>query len=279
MKLVVLSDIHGNLPALKAVTEDIARWKPDIVVVAGDIVNRGPLPRECLEFALQRRERQGWILLRGNHEDYVINVAADPSSRLGPEEAVRTNVRWTAEQIGDPAPLIALPTVFELNGPHGEVRVVHASMRHNRDNILIDTPDHLLRQQIAPAPVVFCCGHTHRPLVRRLDATLVVNAGAVGLPFDDNPRASYAQLTWDKQGWQAEIIRLPYDYEQTARDYESSGFLSNSGPIAPLIFEEFRTAHPYLATWYRTYETDILAGIMTPKQSVEAFLAAKRHTV
>ena len=151
MKIAVLSDIHGNLAALHAIAEDIHRWQPDKIVVAGDIINRGPLPRQCLDFTLERERYSGWLVLRGNHEEYVINVAADPSARVGAEEAVRANVRWTAAQIGDVAPLLAMPTQISLQGPDGgEVRIVHASMRHNRDNVLINTPDDELRAQIAP---------------------------------------------------------------------------------------------------------------------------------
>ena len=67
MQIAVLADIHGNLPALKAVAAEIDRLSPDLVVVAGDFQNRGPNPREVTEFVAQ----SGWTLLRGNHEDYV----------------------------------------------------------------------------------------------------------------------------------------------------------------------------------------------------------------
>lgn len=275
MKLAVLSDIHGNLPALRSVADDIATWQPDEVVVAGDIVNRGPLPRQCLEYVLERQRRNGWHVLRGNHEEYVLNIIADPSPRAGAEEVVRANVRWTAAQVGDVSSLAAMPTIVQLQAPDGgEIRVVHASMRYNRDNILVDTPDDLLRAQIDPAPPLFCCGHTHRPLVRQIDSTLVVNAGAVGLPFDGDIRASYARLSWIDSGWQAEIIRVPYDREQAARDYEL--FLAESGPIAPIVFAEFQTAHPRLSTWFRQYNDLLLAGALTPAQAVEAFLREYR---
>ena len=127
---------------------------------------------------------------------------------------------------------------ISLRAPDGgEARVVHASMRHNRDNILPDTPDEILREQIAPAPPLICVGHTHRPLIRMIDATLVVNAGSAGLPFDGDVRASYAQLTW-QAGWQATIARVNYDRDQTKRDYEETGFMRDSGPIAALIYDE-----------------------------------------
>ena len=75
MKIAALSDIHGNLPALEIVTTNIEQWQPDFVIVGGDIINRGPLSRDCLEWTLAREGRDGWQLVRGNHEDYVLEFA------------------------------------------------------------------------------------------------------------------------------------------------------------------------------------------------------------
>ncbi len=69
MKLAVLSDIHGNVPALQAVVEHVEAWGPDHVIVNGDIVNRGPYSLECLQAVQEKQAVQGWQLLRGNHED------------------------------------------------------------------------------------------------------------------------------------------------------------------------------------------------------------------
>ena len=273
-KLAVLSDIHGNFAALQAVADHIDRWEPDAVVVAGDIINRGPRSRECLDFVLARAADSGWWLIRGNHEEYVLNVVRDPSPRPGLEGAVRQSVGWTAQQVGDAVPAIdALPAQISLRAPDGgEARVVHASMRSNRDNILPDTPDEILREQIAPAPPLIVVGHTHRPLTRTIDESLVVNAGSAGLPFDGDTRASYAQLTW-RAGWHATIARVGCDRQQAARDYEQSGFMRDSGPIAALIYDEFRTARPRLSSWIARYKDAVLAGELTAADSVRDYLA------
>jgi predicted phosphodiesterase len=273
-KLAVLSDIHGNFAALQAVADHIDRWEPDAIVVAGDIVNRGPRSRDCLRFVLARAADSGWQVIRGNHEEYVLRVAREPGERPGLAGAVRQNVGWTAQQLGDAVATIeGLPAQISLRAPdRGEARVVHASMRHNRDNILPDTPDEVLRAQIAPAPPLICVGHTHRPLMRTIDATLVVNAGSAGLPFDGDTRASYAQLTW-RNGWQATIARVAYDRDQTKRDFAAIGFMRESGAIAALIYDEFRTARPRLSRWMERYKDAVLAGDLTPAESVRDYLA------
>ena len=273
-KLAVLSDIHGNFAALQAVADHIDRWQPDAVVVAGDIVNRGPRSRDCLRFVLARAAEMGWQIIRGNHEEYVLGVVREPGAYPGLEGAVRENVGWTAWHLGDELALIdGLPAQISLQAPDGgEARVVHASMRHNRDNILHDTPDEILREQIAPAPPLICVGHTHRPLVRTIDTTLVVNAGSAGLPFDGDVRASYAQLSW-QAGWRATLARVDYDRDQTKHDYDATGFMRDSGPIAALIYDEFRTAHPRLSSWIARYKDAVLAGELTPADAVRDYLA------
>ena len=72
MKIAVLADIHGNMPALERVTTHIEAWGADQVIVAGDVVNRGPQPRTCLQFVEDKQQSAGWQVVRGNHEDYVL---------------------------------------------------------------------------------------------------------------------------------------------------------------------------------------------------------------
>lgn len=153
-------------------------------------------------------------------------------------------------------------------------RVVHASMRGTRDGIFLETPDDVLRQQIVPPPKLFVVGHTHKPLVRAIDETLVVNVGAVGLPFDLDPRACYAQLTWREGQWAAEIVRVDYDRAQADRDFDETGFIDEAGPIARLIRDELAQARSNLFEWTRDYEAAVVAGQMTMADSVTRFLAA-----
>jgi len=80
MKIAVLADIHANFRALEIVVDNVERWKPDYVFVAGDIVNRGPRSSCCLNLILEKQKNDGWFTIRGNHEDYVIerNQPEDP---------------------------------------------------------------------------------------------------------------------------------------------------------------------------------------------------------
>jgi predicted phosphodiesterase len=281
MKLAVLADIHGNLVALETVVAHIEQWQPDLVVVAGDIVNRGPRPGECLQFVRARQQNEGWWVIRGNHEDYVSRYADPEMVCSGLEFEIYRSAYWTYQQLnGDVSALETMPFHLDLTDPNGgQVRIVHASIHSVQDGIFPRTTDDELRQKIylpdQPAPVLFCTAHTHWPLIRHLDETLVVNVGSVGLPFDGDHRAGYGQFTWQEGRWQAEIIRLEYDWAQAERDFFDTGYLAGGGPLVELILDELRTARPNLFKWTHQYQSAILAGEITLEDAVALFLAEK----
>ena len=273
MKVAVLSDVHGNLPALQTVVDDIDRWEPDLVVVDGDIINRGPRSGDCLELLLDRRKSANWHLLRGNHEEFVLDCTDPNRPQSGPGYETTRFAHFALAQVaGHIDDLRALPDAFERGAPNGELlRIVHASMLSNRDGVYPITTDEDLRRQIAPAPAVFVTGHTHRPLVREIDRTLVVNIGSVGSSFDDDRRASYGRFHW-AGGWTAEVMRLDYDYAQIERDYVCSGFLDEGGALAQLMLVELRKARGLIFRWASRYEEAVMTGRMSLEESVRAVL-------
>lgn len=277
MKVAVLSDIHGNLPALEAVIGDIDAWAPDSVIVDGDIINRGPMSGACLDLVTERHERDGWHILRGNHEEFVLDCSDPEQPTRGPVYEMKRFAHFALEQVADRvAYLHTLPDVYEHPGPDGQLlRVVHASMRSNRDGIYPMTPDSELRKQIAPAPAVFVTAHTHRPLMRRVDDTLVVNIGSVGSSFDLDRRAGYGRFTWTDEGWAAEIVRVDYDYAQVEADYVRSGFLEVGGPLAQLMLVELRKARGLIHRWAGQYEDAVLRGQMSLEESVRHVLTER----
>ena len=276
MKVAVLADIHGNINALETVAEHIDGWGADAVVVAGDVINRGPLPLVCLSFVQQRQHSNGWLVVRGNHEDYVLDQARTDAPRSGPHFEISRNAFWTYQKLnGQIDSLQTMPFQISIPGPaNSEIRVVHASMRNNRDGIYPESSDAELRIKIAPGPAVLCVGHTHRPLIRQVDESLVVNVGSVGIPFDGDRRACYAQVTRKNLLWQAKIIRLDYDRAKTEQDYFSSGFISGAGPMASLMLVEFRQSRSHIHRLIYTYEEAIVSGEITMVDAVNRYLAA-----
>ncbi len=274
MKLAILADIHANFPALEAVAGHVERWQPDMVFVAGDTVNRGPRSLDCLRFVQEKQQTEGWQVIRGNHEDYIIARSRPEDPRSGPRFELYRNSYFTYQQLNeDVSDLLAMPEKISRFLPEGgEIRITHASMLGIRDGIYAKTTDEELCKKIDPPPALFCAGHTHRSLIRTLNGTLVVNAGSVGLPFDADTRAGYAQITRQNGQWQAEIVRLPYDMEQARRDLYDTGFMDSGGPLSELILIELETGLSQLYQWSAQYVDPVLNGEITVAESVRQFL-------
>lgn len=278
MKIALLSDIHGNLPALEAVTADIEAWQPDMTVVDGDVVNGGPSSQACWRFVRGQQQTASWQILRGNHEDYVVEWS-DPLVPLqGPAYELSRLSHWTYGQLdGEAAELAALPDRLGYEADDGStLLVIHASIWGNRAGIYPATPEEEMRHKIAPYPTVFVTAHTHVPFMRQLGDTLLVNIGAVGLPGDGDWRASYGRLSWSRaRGWRAEIRRVAYDRRQTERDFVDSGFLAEAGPGALLTLVELRSARDAKTQWTRQYGQSVREGHIPMAEAVERFLAAE----
>ncbi len=274
MQVAVISDIHGNLPALEAVIAHVDAWSPDFVVVGGDIINRGPRSGACLDLLVDRRETQGWHLLRGNHEEFVLDCGEPDRPLSGPAYEMKRFAHFALSQVGPHIETLRmLPDVFEKPAPGGALlRIVHASMRSNRDGIYPMSINEDIRHQIAPAPAVFITGHTHRPLMRQVDNTLVVNIGSVGASFDGDRRAGYGRFTWQSDHWAAEIVRVEYDFQRIEEDYVQSGFLEEGGPLAQLMLVELRKARGLIHRWAGQYEEAVLANRLSLEESVRLVL-------
>lgn len=275
MKIAVLSDIHGNVPALRAVIDDIDAWQPDQVIVNGDIVNRGPCSHTCLEFVLNRQKEDGWHILSGNHEKYLLSCASPEFSTYDPAFEINRFAYWTTQQLnGAMSQLTSLPEQFVCWAPDGsEFRVIHASMRSNRDGLYVEQSDAALERRIAPAPAVFVTGHTHQAFVREVNHSLVVNAGSAGAPFDLDWRPSYGCFSWhEHSGWKAEIRRVDYDRRLIEEDYVRSGFLAEAGPLAQLMLVELRRARGLIFRWAEQYEQAVLEDEISIEESVKNIL-------
>ncbi|WP_298819980.1 metallophosphoesterase family protein [Chloroflexus sp.] len=276
MKLAVLADIHANLSAFQAVIADIEQWQPDVVIIAGDIINRGPQPRACLELALRMRSQQGWHVIRGNHEGYILNYDRDVQAGHPPKggrRALLGPIIWTHQEVFDLLSAIrTLPTQVTLATSGGAVQVYHASIHHDRDGLLPNHTRSELRAKIDPRAAVFCTAHTHMPFARQVEETLVVNVGSVGLPFDGDWRAAYARITLDQQGWHAQIVRVPYDREATLQAAREV-MLPSSGPIAHIMLRELETARSLLFDFVPVYNEPVIAGVISLEEAVRRFLS------
>ncbi len=215
MRIVIFSDVHGNVVALEAVLAEIRRRAaPDALFVAGDLVQQGPRPAETLAL-LRSLDRARFVM--GNTDQYLIDDSHD-------EEEVLFTRRHLSED--DIAFVRGLPFEQRLEvAPGHELLVVHANPRDLEGAITPDSPDALIRPWFAGVTAeVVAFGHYHMPFARQLDGRTLVDVASVGMSRDGDQRAVYAVLTWERGTWQIEHRRVPYDIQAVARDYIAVGF-------------------------------------------------------
>jgi putative phosphoesterase len=176
MPVAALYDVHGNLPALEAVLAEIPEGAT--IVVGGDVVAGGAQPAETLERLRSLGDRVVWI--RGNADREL--TPGEPG--LAPEGTLEeTRAALTDEQI---AFLHANPPTAQI----ARVLYCHATPRNDVDIFTERTPDEPLIPifEAVDADVVVC-GHTHMQFDRTIAGKRVINAGSVGMPYEDEPGA------------------------------------------------------------------------------------------
>jgi putative phosphoesterase len=215
MRIVLFSDIHGNVVALEAVLSEIRRMEaPDALFIAGDLVLLGPRPAEALALL---RSLDGARFVKGNTDQYLIDDSDD-------EHEVAFARRRLSED--DIAFVRDLPFEQRLEvAPGHELLVVHANPRDLEGQIRPDSSDEMLRPMLLGVTAdLIAFGHYHVPFVRRLDRWTLVDVASVGMPRDGDQRAVYTVLDWQRGTWQVEHRRVPFDIQAVARDYTATGY-------------------------------------------------------
>ena len=183
MRVAVLADIHGNLPALDAVLAEIDAAGVDTVVLNGDMTT-GPMPAQTLDRLADLGDRAVWV--HGNCER---ELAAAYHGSLSPDlpDQVLLPTRYCASQLAprhlDLITGLPLSVTLEVTGL-GRVRFCHATTRSDTEIVLVDSPVDRYREAFAdtaePAVVL---GHTHMPFDRLADRRRFINPGSVGMPY------------------------------------------------------------------------------------------------
>jgi predicted phosphodiesterase len=232
-RLALISDIHANLPALRAVLADIdERANIDAIYHLGDLTGYAPWPNEVVSL-LRERAIPG---ISGNYDSTVATNYKHCGCRADTphdEELSHTSFEWTLAHVTPetkkylgslPFRLDIRPFGGHVSGP--TITLVHGSQTLNTVYVTEDRSDAFLEKMAKdlgshPEDVV-CFGHTHRPWHRVVEGVQFVNMGSVGRPKDGDPRASYVLLTTEGSAVRVEFVRVAYDVDEAARGIRES---------------------------------------------------------
>lgn len=271
MRIAILADIHGNLPAFEAALEH-ARRRADRLIIAGDVVVGAPDSAACWRLA----RGLGCPILRGNHEGYV---AAFGTPAAPPDWQTRqfAPVRWAAEQLdaAERREIDGLPRL--LRPPDApDLLVVHGSLRSDRDTVSAYTPPEELAAMFPDLrETLVVRAHNHQCQVRLWAGRRIVTAGSVGLTLDGVPGAQYLLLEQTRAGWEFQHQSVPYDVQAALRRFRASGYLEAAGPIARLYMREVATASFHIVPFLRAYARWSREGEIALEAALERYLASE----
>lgn len=223
MRLAVVSDIHGNLPALEAVIRDFRARRVDAVVNLGDCFSGPLLPLETAQFLMA----QDWLTISGNHERQILTQDPQLWGRSDAYAAAQLTATEWAWMAALPATAPFSPEVFLCHGtPDSDLEALLETLAPPQ--LRAATADEVEARLTVAAPVVLC-GHTHVPrAVRSRSGQLIVNPGSVGLPALEttypcplivetgSPDAHYAILERRAGNWIPSLITVPYPHQAMA---------------------------------------------------------------
>ncbi len=197
----MLSDVHGNVTALEAVRKALKKEKPDVILIAGDLVMNGAEPGATVD-AIREMERDGAIVVQGNTDIAVADAdyaAAFPwMLESGVSETVRAAAEWAHDALDDEQLgwLRRLPAERRVRIGDDLVLLTHASPGSQTQGFDKGLDPSTVYERISRTDArVICCGHTHIPDVQEFGWKIVVNDGSAGYAFDGDPTASWALVT------------------------------------------------------------------------------------
>jgi predicted phosphodiesterase len=221
MKLLIISDVHANWPALQAVLNA----EPDVrdILCLGDLVDYGPQPLRCVEWSINHIPVHH--LVQGNH-DWAVAWDKDPRCSAPYRRLARVTqahcLRVVSKGLRSFLAELSPERILTLDGASCVAcHAVPSSPRFRYQAMDCEVKKWLNEVDIAGHPDFLFVGHTHVPGKLRLGKTLILNPGSIGQPKDADPRAAYA--VW--QDGEVSLRRAAYDVEETVRAYATPPFL------------------------------------------------------
>ena len=235
MKIAVISDIHGNLEAMKAVIEDIKNEECKKIFCLGDLAMAGPMPKETIDYVRNLDKEFDFEIIQGNTDEMIAYSSDEIYQKIKESlpvmgEAYKSDIKTVTDEQKEY--LKNLPKQKEIKIGGLKILLVHGSPRRNNEDISPNLDIKVVEEMIASTDAnLILCGHTHIPCGYQTNTNqTVVNVGSVGRPFATSPKSCYCIIECTDENpkeFAAKHNLVEYDFEKSAkilgqRDFEGA---------------------------------------------------------
>jgi putative phosphoesterase len=239
-RIALISDIHANEFALRAVLAEIRRTGVDQVICLGDVATLGPRPNAVIEILGEL----DCLCIMGNHDEFLLDAELVHTYSASPR--VVASISWSRSRLSrvELDFLRGFERCREISLGKLTVQLFHGSPRSHMEDILSSTPPEALDEMLSRTTgMVLAGGHAHIQMLRQHHGRLLVNPGSVGLPFRDYvggrtptilSHAEYATIEEVDNVVGVSLRRVPLDkrkLRQAQRETEH--------PLGPWLLEQY----------------------------------------
>ena len=217
MRIGVISDVHANLPALDAVLDDLQDI--DRIIHAGDLLGYNAFPNKTVN----RFRSKNIDSITGNHDNSIVR-----ESNFDFPDYTEEIIEWTRNEMFDENKkfITNLPCQTKLQIDNYTIQVVHGSPQEKNKYIYPTDLSMNLFENLDSDIDILIFGHTHYPIITKINNILLLNPGSVGQPRDGDWRASYA--VFDTKTGNTEKRRIEYDIERSIQKAKNNSLPQQS---------------------------------------------------
>jgi putative phosphoesterase len=236
MIIALISDIHGNLTALRAVLEDAEKAKAKHIWSLGDLIGYIPFPNECVELI----EKKASASIAGNYDLKVIHFRQKKGQWKKSKKPAKFDAfEWNGRHLNPRSRdyLRSLPQSIQRKIGAFKILLTHGSPQSIEESVSPETPQERLVElgRTADADVILM-GHTHRFMHRKVGRQWFINPGSVGLPTRNDLRASYAILEIAQGKVEVSERKIPYDVSRVVQGLQEANL---SDPVTKMVRHEY----------------------------------------